>query len=237
MNKINIYKCKICEDNAEYNYINNNIPEYCKKCKLNDMYKIYNYKKYNKCNRCKIKIAEYNYMNKKYAKLCDECKLDNMIYIKKEFNKCIKCNINETNKLYCEKCYDINIAIWYDILIYLNNNIKEYSIEYDQNINNELNQIRYFNITIDMYLYKIKVEIDENKYKNGNYNDDENEINNEIIKENIACVLLRYNPNNINSSNYKLLNEINDLIKTIDNDPNDIFDNYRLKIIYLNYDK
>ena len=65
MNKINIYKCKICEDNAEYNYINNNIPEYCKKCKLNDNYKIYNYKKYNKCKRCKIKIAEYNYMNKK----------------------------------------------------------------------------------------------------------------------------------------------------------------------------
>ena len=120
MNKINIYKCTKCENKAIYNYINKEIPEYCKLCKLNNMYILFNYKNYYKCNMCKENIAEFNYENKKTGKFCINCKMDNMVYINninQNMKKCVECNINEAkynykdiNKNeYCEKCKKENM--------------------------------------------------------------------------------------------------------------------------------
>jgi hypothetical protein len=85
---VNINKHKMCiicnKTRPSFNYAGEKIPEYCKKCKINDMIDIVT----KKCITCKSKHPIFNYEGG-IRKYCGDCKLENMVHIK--IKKCVSC--------------------------------------------------------------------------------------------------------------------------------------------------
>lgn len=94
-----------------YDYFGEEIPKYCKSCKLKGMINFTT----KKCVTCKKKMPGFNYPREKEAVCCNDCKLDGMVSIRRQKGivcPCVSCKKvtanynfqNDTRRLYCKSC-------------------------------------------------------------------------------------------------------------------------------------
>ena len=227
------YCIKCNKNEATHNYYDINKAEFCKICKTKDMVRQY-------ICLCKQNVAQYNYMNEKIPICCKSCKDLSMVNVKE--HKCELCNLFNTYKVYCTICDSTSNTSKrkktkeYDVLLYLQSNLKEYDIIYNETIGTECTDKNiYPDIRIDLNWYQLILEVDEFQHRGANYKCDMQRMYDAVAKLGMPCVFIRYNPDSTKSSKDVLLQTIRNTVNELVNNGLTAFNDYGLKVLYLFY--
>lgn len=199
---------------------------------------------------------EYNYqsinfinMNTPITIICQKHSEFNQIArVHLRGGKCPKCYLCPTCQIWrtmgelCTLCKEMKNEITHrktkelEVVKFLKDFIPDHEFIHNKSVGKDCTDGHLFpDIRFDCIYYNLIVEVDEHKHRGSGYECDKQRMYDIIAKLGIPCIFIRYNPDSKNSNKDVLLNTIEEYIDLGEDFPEDMFDDYGFKCIYLFY--
>lgn len=160
---------------------------------------------------------------------CTKCNLCSSCQLWRTFGKlCTYCEPLNKNKLF-HKTKEMKIVN------FLKQQLPENEFIHNKSVGSECTDGHLFpDIRFDCGYYNLIVEIDEHKHRGASYKCDKQRMYDIVAKLGLPCIFIRYNPDNKDSDENKLLKKVKKYLELDDNTI--VWDDYGMKVKYMFYE-